>query len=93
MSVISKIEIQCPDCGGTGLYRGTFEPKGFAVVCRECNGTAKKVIEYTPFSGRMTRYDVKIVCWSKGMTTEARKASEGIPYKDFLAGKLPFRLT
>lgn len=89
MSVMSKIEIQCPDCRGTGLYRGIFEPEGFAVVCRGCNGTAKKVVEYTQFTGRMTRDDVKTVCWSRGFTTEIRKESEGIPYEDFLVGKLP----
>lgn len=47
-----KININCPNCNGTGLYIGFAERDGAAVICYKCKGTGKKEYEYTPFNGR-----------------------------------------
>ena len=86
-----QVEMQCPDCGGDGLCMGMCEPNGVAAICSGCNGSGKKVLEYTPFTGRKSRTDVRIVWWRKGIPATPRSESEGIPYSDWLAGKLPPR--
>lgn len=38
---MKKIEmtIECPHCGGAGIYAGMAEGDGTAVVCNQCQGT------------------------------------------------------
>lgn len=65
-------------CEGTGLYSGFKEPKGVAVVCRECNGTGCKTLEYTYFVARRQAHGIHTV----------RTQGKDVPYNDFLQGKL-----
>lgn len=57
MAEKTTLEIQCPECSGTGIYSGMFEKTGQGVLCNECKGTGKKRFSYTPFSGRETSHD------------------------------------
>ena len=54
---------QCDSCKGTGLYVGTAERDGAAVVCFVCKGTGEYLYRhtYTEFTGRKTRDDVRRV--------------------------------
>ena len=52
------IVIECPDCGGTGLYKGKNEKGTCAVVCFKCNGTGKTEFTYNEFEGRKEMNDV-----------------------------------
>lgn len=44
------MKINCQSCGGTGLYKGIFEPSGTAVVCSTCKGTGAQEVptDYAP---------------------------------------------
>lgn len=85
------IEIDCPACGGTGLYRGFAEPEGVAVVCLECRGTGAKEFSYSPFHGRRLRTDVRYVRRSRGSLVALGVGPTGdtISYDDFRHGKMP----
>jgi hypothetical protein len=85
------LEIECPNCKGTGIYHGFAEPKGVGVICINCKGTGKSEIHYTPFTGRKTRTDIERVQYSKGalLVTGVGPRGNSISYRDFLAGKLP----
>ena len=66
------------------------EPKGIGVLCIKCEGAGKMTVSYVPFTGRVRRDDVTIVCRaSYGIPIEKRTGREDIPYEAFLAGKLP----
>jgi hypothetical protein len=58
---MTTIEIQCPDCAGTGLYVGMAERDGCAVVCCTCKGTGKTFYKYEPFKCLRHRDGVKRV--------------------------------
>lgn len=85
------VEAQCSACGGTGIYVGYEEPKGVGVVCLNCDGTGKHVIEYIPFTGRKSRKGIEFVQLSAGnfMLTGQGPIGKKISYKDFLKGKMP----
>ena len=53
-----KVETACSACRGTGLYAGIGEREGLAVVCKQCDGTGCKTLEYEPFTGLKPRDDV-----------------------------------
>lgn len=85
-----KLETDCRPCQGSGVFRGQSEPKGFSVVCTQCGGSGKDVIEYLPFTGRKMREDTLVVGWSRGsLPAHHRTMDEGIPYADFMNGKFP----
>jgi hypothetical protein len=63
----TQIEVECSACGATGLYCGFAEPKGVAVVCRQCGGTGKEVLSGTPFTYRKRRRNVEWVMDDGGM--------------------------
>ena len=106
MSKEKKIEMQieCPDCDGTGLYCGMGEGNGAAVVCRTCKGKGEKAFQYlyNEFTGRKSRTDVQRVYLSgmgykigtgkinfKNGIGEIDMDKEGVSYAEFLAGKMP----
>lgn len=91
MSKKIVIEVECSDCGGTGIYCGFAEPKGVGVICLGCNGTGKSKLTYTPFTGRKTRKGVKTVRRSRGnfIATGVGPTGKSITYDEFLKGKMP----
>ncbi|MFA6096837.1 MAG: hypothetical protein WC788_04380 [Candidatus Paceibacterota bacterium] len=91
MAEKSRIEAQCGACGGSGIYCGFAEPKGVGVVCLECKGSGKIVIEYIPFTERKNRKDIHTVRLSRGkfIFSGVGPAGKEIGYKEFLAGKMP----
>ncbi len=99
-----EMQIECPNCGGTGLYQGMGEGNGAAVICHTCNGTAKKTFKYSynEFTGRKIRKGVHRVYLSgmgyKIATGKLNFANgigeidmdkEGVSYAEFLNGKMP----
>jgi len=82
----SKIEVECSACKATGLYCGFAEPKGTAVVCRQCGGTGKKTLRGTPFTCRKRRRNVKWVMTDGGLwfarTGEEKRISVSDFYKE-----------
>lgn len=98
-----EIDVQCPACGGSGVYCGFAEGKGTAVVCNRCNGSGKYhyVYEYEEFSGRKIKEGIKRVYLSGyGYMTNLGKIKydgvglvdmnkEGVSYEEFLNGKMP----
>lgn len=79
-----KIYAQCSFCGGTGIYNRFIsytEPNDVGLICRECSGSGKMIIEYIPFTKRQPRNDINIV--------RNVLSGNGVSYKDFLAGRKP----
>lgn len=102
---MKKIEmtIECPHCGGTGIYAGMGEGDGTAVICYYCKGTGAYEYSYSykDFTGRKERDGVKRV-YLKGMGYklglgkinftgggEIDMDKEGVSYSEFLDGKKP----
>lgn len=88
---MESVNIECPSCGGTGLYHGMAEPKGVGVVCLSCEGTGCRKYQYTPFTGRKRRDDIVTVQRSRGtfIFTGCGPVGESISYEDFLNGEMP----
>ena len=88
---MERIEIECPSCGGTGLYCGFAEPKGTAVICHGCNGDGNCLYQYKPFTGRKRKKGVQIVRESRGsfIATGVGPVGDSVTYEEFLAGKRP----
>jgi len=97
---MTKVDIYCEDCNGTGLYRGTAERDKSAVVCCTCGGSGCVEFEYEEFKGRRLRNDVSrvyrpslYVITHKDITTEDGKTFHfsryGVAYKDWLEGAEP----
>jgi hypothetical protein len=96
-----KLEGECSNCGGTGVYVGETERGGASVVCANCGGTGKSVITYIPFTGRKTRDDVERVYLSSYGFCIAPKdidfdgigkvdlAKAGVSYDEFIGGEMP----
>ena len=85
------IEIECPSCQGTGVYRGFAEPEGVAVVCLHYEGTGAGKIVYTPFTGRKRRTGIHTVRLSAGtfIVTGVGPRGPAVTYEEFLTGKVP----
>jgi len=90
------VDIECPSCKGTGLYRGRKERDAAAVVCYKCGGTGCCKYTYKPFMGRVSREDVKRVYTTAGdymISAEDGKkikfSQAGASYEDWLAGVEP----
>jgi len=87
---MNKIKTECKSCRGTGLYRGMAEPEGVAVVCLTCKGTGCAEIEYTPFTERKRRSDVRTVKQSRGsFIMSCGPVGCGVSYEDFMRGRMP----
>jgi hypothetical protein len=85
-----RVEAECGECGGTGLYRGCAEPNGVAVVCLRCKGTGCVDVHYTPFTKRKLRDDVKTVRLSRGsFILSCGPVGKSVTYAEFMAGKMP----
>lgn len=61
-----SIEIECPECKGTGVYVGFAERNGAAVVCTSCKGAGRRTYRYEPFTCKKRRDGVKRVYHSNG---------------------------
>ncbi len=88
------IKQECPDCKGTGLYRGMGERKGAAVVCYACEGTGCYHFrhEYQEFKERKIALGVSRVyrsnpgiCIGKG-NGKTLEDFGGMPWEDWEAG-------
>lgn len=98
---MTTIKIECPECKGTGLYRGMCEKNGAAVVCRSCKGKGYIFYSYNEFTGRKKRDDVKRVfkkncghvCSANNVTTKEGKTyyfeDYGCTYEEWLNGATP----
>lgn len=78
----------CPDCEGTGIYRGFGEGRGVGAICRTCNGTGALEREVKEFKQRRMRADIQTVRWPVRMEDQIEKMPS-VTYQEFLAGKLP----
>ena len=58
-----EMEIECPSCGGTGLYQGMGEGKGTAVICHSCEGSGSYMYSYSynDFTGRKIKEGIQRV--------------------------------
>lgn len=83
-----EVDVECPSCNGTGVYRGLAEGDGAGVVCSKCEGTGcyHFVYYYKPFTGRKVRDDVKRVY----QTNPGIKIGEGNGYKLEDFGGMPY---
>lgn len=85
-------ECQCENCEGTGLYCGMGEHDGFAVVCKNCGGTGKKIVchTYKEFEGKKRHPNCRIVLETNpGYGVGGSGDFGGMPYEEWLKGK-PF---
>jgi hypothetical protein len=85
------VEVECKDCGGTGLYQGFAEPQDTAVVCLSCGGTGCAKLTYTPFTQRREKRGVSWVMRSRGsfIATGVGPAGGKISYQEFQSGRMP----
>lgn len=88
---LMTLDVRCPACKGSGVFRGIAEPKGIGIVCRDCKGSGKQTFTYLPFTGLQTRDDVCFVRAERGDFHIPDPRGE-IPYADFLAGTRPARV-
>lgn len=87
---MASVKSECPACGGTGLYRGIAEGPGAAVVCSRCDGSGCAEVEYTPFTSRKRRSDVREVYLSRGnFILACGPIGKPVSYEEFMAGKRP----
>jgi hypothetical protein len=84
---------ECNYCGGTGLYIGSAERDGAAVVCNKCGGSGKIHIEEKLFIGKKVASGVKRV-YEKNPgfyigTDSINKLEDfgGLSYHDWINGK------
>lgn len=86
-------KVECRACGATGLYRGFAEPKGTAVICLYCKGSAARdaddipASDHVPFRGRRRREGIRTVMESKGsfiLSCGGKKGTD-MTYEQFLA--------
>lgn len=89
--VKKTVKIECNACGATGLYSGFAEPRGTAVVCRECGGTGCKEISFTPFTRRKDKRGITTIRQSRGtfIDTGVGPTGRSITYQEFQQGKMP----
>lgn len=87
------IEVECADCGGTGIYSGMGEDDHTGVVCARCEGSGKSKITYKEFTGRKRKRKIKHVyrC-NPGIKVGGPDPARfgGMPYKEWLeSGEFP----
>ena len=88
-----RMDVNCPSCNATGIYKGHAEGRGIGVVCLTCDGKGyiqKEVLgDYKFYIGRKKRKDVDAVFLSKGRKLCWGPYGESVTYREFLAGKMP----
>ncbi|MEI6498795.1 MAG: DNA-directed RNA polymerase subunit alpha C-terminal domain-containing protein [bacterium] len=80
---VKTIKTSCTACGETGLFCGTKEKTGEALICSKCNGKGYIALRITPFKGRKPK---------EGIVTVKVPVDHGfvkISHEDFCDGKLP----
>jgi ClpA/ClpB-like protein len=88
----SSIQIVCGSlrgsrgCKGTGLYKGSAEETGSAVICAHCNGSGAVTLEVHPYAGRVRRNGVTTVSHSRGtaFATGVGAVGPSMTYEQFL---------
>jgi len=82
---MKTVSAKCSSCSGTGLYSGMCEGPGKAVVCLDCAGTGRELIEYEPFVARQPRKDIKTVLIGRQskFILETSRGLKEIPYKQW----------
>ena len=90
----THVQAECESCGATGIYRGMAEPEGVGVICLVCKGTGAVKLEYTPFTARKRRKDVRTVQRSAGtfIAGPIGPTGKSVTYSEFLEGILPGHL-
>jgi DnaJ-class molecular chaperone len=75
-----SVHEQCPECAGTGIFSGMYEPKGTGVVCSICQGTGGRVYTFTPFIERSkNRNHLVVVPGANSMIGTAVKTTKEDP--------------
>jgi len=89
-AVMETLEFECPDCGGTGIYRGYNEPAGTGVVCTRCKGTGMAILQYREFTGRVRCTDIQMVR-VPGVSVPPESTSPWVEmsYEDWLQSRMP----
>lgn len=96
-------KVNCPSCGGSGIFQGMAERETGAVPCNKCDGKGwiDIKINYTPFKKKVIRKGVKRIypantgyfVSGEDVVTEDGVALNyskyGISYKEWLKGKIP----
>ncbi len=79
------IQIECEDCGGTGLYEGMCEAPGCAVICLGCGGAGWATFVYKEFVRRKGRRGIKLVSASRGASLITGVGASGpqMTYQEF----------
>ena len=83
----THVEAECDHCGGVGVVCGMNQPTGVGFTCPICNGSARKIITYAPFTGRKRRADVtKVQVPHNGFpgVEAGRKPGDLVSYEEFL---------
>lgn len=78
-----SITIECPDCRGTGLYKGFMEREGEAVICDRCSGSGKQEFHYTGFTGRKKKSGVNKIRGGSGTILDTPGKSSWMTYEQF----------
>lgn len=79
------LNVECPHCGGTGLYMGMAERNGAAVVCHQCKGTGcyHFVYEYKEFIRRKVHKEAQRVFQHNPGIAIGEKADGSLKLEDF----------
>lgn len=80
---MKTITIECPDCRGTGLYKGFMEGQGEAVICVRCSGSGAQELKYNEFTGRKDKAGVTKVRAGSGTILDDSRKSTWISYEEF----------
>lgn len=80
---MKTITIECPDCRGTGLYKGFMERDGEAVICVRCSGTGAQELRYNEFTSRKDKAGVRRVRAGSGTIIDNAGAATWISYEEF----------
>lgn len=93
--MVETKQIECPECDGTGIIKAGYEKDGAGRECTHCNGTGYTTINYTLFTERKLRTDVKRVYRSNGYVVSAEDhdgihfSQYGCSYDEWISGVTP----
>lgn len=95
------IEVECPDCKGTGLYKSFCESGTCAVLCRVCHGSGRSTIKFKEFTGRKPKEGItRVFHDTHGFVhtdhdiitedgVEIKFSQAGCTYQEWLNGAVP----